>query len=162
MCIRDSASFDVVGVNKRVGVSFEHIVACILRLSRAAKPAPSGAEILYDLGDAASRVYSLHPLTLFPAVLGALEPDVAARAIKRSRNRKLAVRNLRTVDAAPREQRSKLRDPDAENLLRENVVDPLLQIGNPRFESINKPVHDLTQKYTALRKRCLLYTSRCV
>src|SRR5690606_36852966 len=87
-----------------------------------------------------------------PDVLGPLEPDVSPSAVEALGDRVLPGGILRAVDAPAGEESSELRDPDAEDLLREDVVNALVEIRYLRREAVGEPPRDLTQEDPRLRK----------
>ena len=84
-------------------------------------------------------------------MLDNLKPDIAGLAREGLSNRVLPVGVPRAIHAPAREQAGDLRDPDAEHLLRQDVVHPLLQIRHPRRQSFGQTAGDLAQKHSGLR-----------
>ena len=101
-------SLDVVGVNECVGMGFKTFGPVENGFCSAAKLA----------------------LVAIPRVFDALEPDVPIVAGEGFGDGVLAGGVLRAIDAAPREQAGDLRDADAEDLLGQDVIHALFQIGN--------------------------------
>ena len=64
-----------------------------------------------------------------PAMLCAFKPDISCLRLKRARHAMLAIGMFGTIEAPPREQGGKLRDADAKNLPRQDVIDAGMQIG---------------------------------
>src|SRR5262245_14346645 len=101
-------SFDVVGVDKRIGM---------------------GLEPLFAIKDYSGRTAVL-ALLVRPYVFHPLEPDVAIFAAKALSNGMLAVCVLRAVDAAPCQQTGEKGDSDAKDLVGEDVIDALFEVWN--------------------------------
>ena len=78
--------------------------------------------------------------------------DVALHILKAA-DRILAVGVFGTVDAAPGQQAGQFGDGDAKELLVEDVVHPLLQIGDLVLQPRQQPFGDLPQKYAGLARR---------
>lgn len=93
-----------------------------------------------------------HALPIFPLVLNALEPDIPA-GVAEPGNGVFAVGVLGAVQAPPGEQAGQLRDGDAKELLVENVVDALLQVGKFLRQPLDQPLGDLPQEHAGLAGR---------
>jgi hypothetical protein len=65
----------------------------------------------------------------------------------------LTVGPLRAVEAAPCDEAGQLGDPDAEDLLGQDVVDPLLQVRELVGQSLDEPLGDLAEEDSGLRER---------
>src|SRR5690606_6616880 len=133
------------------GVGLETVVAFILGLGRSAITATSIREnndLVTSQGIGREGL-----LSSSPGVFRPLEPVVAPIAVEALGDRVLADGILRAVHAAASEQRRKLRDPDPEYLFRENVIDPLFEVGDLRRQPVRQTPSNLTEKDTRLRKR---------
>ena len=73
-----------------------------------------------------------------PCVLDALEPDVAVVAVEGLGDGVLAVGALRAVDAPAGQQAGELGDADAEDLLGQDVIDALLEVGDLVLEPLGE------------------------
>lgn len=113
-----------------IGVGLQRVPALVLALGRAAE----------------------HALPALPPVLDALEPNIPA-GIPEPGNGVFAVGVLGAVQAPPGEQAGQLRDGDAKELLVENVVDALLQVGNLLRQPLDQPLGDLPQEHAGLAGR---------
>lgn len=103
--------------------------------------------VVFPLRCAAERTLAVLPVVLRPA-----KADVALGRLE-TRNGILAVWILRTIERSPREEARQLRDGDAEELLVEDVVKPLLQVGDLRLKPHDEPPRDLAQEDAALARR---------
>ena len=65
----------------------------------------------------------------------------------------LAVGIFRAIDTAAVKQTGQLRDGNAEELLVEDVIHPLLQIGDLIFKPHQQPLGNFTQKYAGFAGR---------
>lgn len=92
-------------MNELIGVGFQAVVSLILTLRR---PAENAA-------------------TVFPAVPGILETDVALNGIEGSHG-VAAVGIFAAIEAAAGEEAGDLRHGDAVDLLMEDVIQPFLQV----------------------------------
>lgn len=90
---------------------------------------------------------------VFPAVRQAAVADIALFMLKDGADGIGAVGAFGAVDAAPREQGGHLRDGDAVELFAEDVVKPLLQIGNLRCQSVDQALGDFAQEYARFAHR---------
>src|SRR5207249_2033045 len=81
-----------------------------------------------------------------PGVLGAFEPDVPIIGGERLGDGVLAFGMLRAIDAPPRKQTREMRDGNAEHLLRDNVIDALLQVRNLGRQTLVESAGDFTQE----------------
>ena len=116
-------------VNKRIGVGFAGIGAEILTLTGAAVFA------------AALRV---------PRVAAAVITQIALDVVENRADTVFAVGLLGAVERAAAHLSSEVGAGDAEDLLRHDVVDALLQIGDLLFETRQQPLGDLAQEDPAL------------
>ena len=119
-------------VNKRVGVGFAGVGAEILALACAAVFA------------AALRV---------PRVAAAVVAEIALHVVKSRADAVLAVGQFGTVEGAAAHLGGEVGARNAEDLLRHDVIDALLQVGNLLFETRQQPFHNLAQKNPALAAR---------
>src|SRR5699024_701142 len=145
--LRD-ASFDVVGVDEGVGVGFEVVTAGIITFACSAVDA-----LAVDVeGDLLTRqgVDAELALTPAPGVFGALEPDVAVLGREGLGDRVCAIVELCAVYASACQERRDLRDSDAENLYREDVIYPFGKIGKLQDQSVGEAVNDLAEEHTRL------------
>src|SRR4051812_14641503 len=90
----------------------------------------------------AVRAFAMRPL-----MQHALEPDVASIAGEAFNDRVLAHRVLRAIDTASRQQTRKMRNPDAEHLLRQDVIDSLLEARYLVRQSLVETAGDLAQEH---------------
>ena len=109
---------DVVGVNERVSVGFQSFAA--IQASSCSRR---------NIGTCSSSHVCSSPL----------EPYVARIVLERLCNRVRAVRVFAAIQTAPRQQTGQMRDADAEHLLCQDVIDPLLQIGNLVLQALRQP-----------------------
>ena len=116
-------------MNKRIGVGFAGIGAEILTLTGAAVFA------------AALRV---------PRVAAAVITQIALDVVENRADTVFAVGLLGAVERAAAHLSSEVGAGDAEDLLRHDVVDALLQIGDLLFETRQQPLGDLAQEDPAL------------
>lgn len=140
------ANSDVVCVNKRVGVSFE-IVASRVVVFASSAICTSAVGVNGDLL-AGQGVGTELALASAPGVFGALEPDLAVLGREGLGNRVRTVGELRAVDASACQERRKLRDAYPEDLLREDVIDALGQVGNLQDQSVSEAAHDLAEEHS--------------
>ncbi len=113
-----------------IGVGLQLVPTLILTFGRSAKQA----------------------FSILPGVFDPLIPDISAGILK-SRDVILAVGELGTVDTSPREQAGQFSDGDGVELVVENVVDALLQIGDLGLQPFDEPLGDLPQKYPGFAGR---------
>src|SRR5689334_23168565 len=92
-------------------------------------------------------------LAIRPLMLQAFEPNVASVVGKAFGNRVLSRGVLRAIHTASRQQTRKIRNPNAEHLLREDVIDTLLKAWYLVRQSFGETAGDLTQKHARLRAR---------
>ena len=92
-------------------------------------------------------------LAIDPRVFEPFEPNVAIVAGKALGDGVLAIGVLRTIEAAPRQQAGEMRDPDAEDLPCQDVIDPLLKVRNFGCQSLSKTTGDFAQEDPGLRTR---------
>lgn len=83
--------------------------------------------------------------------------DIALH-IGKAADRILAVGVFGAVDAAPGQQAGQLGDGDAIELIVEDVVHPLLQIGDLVGQPHQQPLGDLPQKHAGLARRVYVPT----
>jgi hypothetical protein len=119
-------------VNKRVGVGLAGIGAEILALAGTAVFA------------AALRV---------PFVAAAVVAQVALHVTENGSDTVLTVGLLGTVERAAAHLSGKVGASDTENLLRHDMVDALLQVGNLLFKACQEPFRNLAQEDPALAAR---------
>lgn len=93
-----------------------------------------------------------HALAVLPHMLRIFIADVALHILKAA-DRILAVGVLGAVDAAPSQQTGQLGDGNAVELLVEDMVHPLLQIGDLVLQPHQQPLGDLSQKHAGLTRR---------
>lgn len=125
-------------MDKLVGVAFQPIAAlgvAVFLLGRAAKDA----------------------FAVFPHVRCVLKTDVALHILKVG-DRVFTVGVFRAVHAPPPQQAGQLSDGNAVKLLVENVVHPLLQIGDLILQPHQQPLGDLPQKHTGFAGRVYVST----
>lgn len=91
-------------------------------------------------------------LSIFPAVLYAFVRDITTWIFKVG-NRIFAVGIFRAIDAAAGKQAGQLRDSNAIELLAEDMIHPLLQIGNFIFQPHQQPLSNFPQKYAGFAGR---------
>lgn len=145
------SSLDVVGVDEGVGVGLKVLTTVEGLLTGRAVLALAVGELL-DLVPVG--VGSDDPLRAAdPGVLNRLEPDVSVLIGERLGDRMGAVRQLRAIDAPAREQAGEVRDADAVDLLGQDVINPLLQIGDRVLEPCGQPARDLTEEHARLGER---------
>ena len=117
-------------MNKFVGVGFQAVVSLILTFRR---PAEDAAPV-------------------FPAVPGILEADVALNGIEVD-DRIAAIGIFAAIEAAARKEAGDLRHGDAVNLLMEDMVQPLLEIGDLIRQSHDQAPGNLPQEDAGLGRR---------
>src|SRR5258705_9968173 len=88
-----------------------------------------------------------------PRVLQPLKPDVASVVGEALGDGVIALCVLRAVQASPRQQTCELRDPDAEHLLRQDVVYARLQVRYLLCQPHGQAAGYLSQEYSGLRTR---------
>ena len=118
-------------MNELVGVGFERFVARVLAFARA-------AELAAIIG---------------PRMLDALESDVALFVAEPVANGVLSIRGFRAIHAAARQQSGEIGDGKSEKLIRKNVIDARLPVGNVAFQSGIEPSRDFAQKHARLGNR---------
>lgn len=111
----------LVGVDKGIGVAFQFGAAFVILLVGPAVPAA----------------------TILPRVFHALETDVAFEAVEDFADRILSVGGLGAIHRPAREQSGQLRDSESVKLVREDVIDPLLAVGDLSFQSSVETLGDL-------------------
>jgi hypothetical protein len=117
-------SLDVVGVNESVSV----VLQCFFTVQNCFWCAAKFA------------------LGFTPSVLDALEPDVAIVAGERFGDGVAAGGVLGTIHAPACQQAREVRGGDAEHLPGQDVVHPLLQIGNLLLQSLVEALGNLAQE----------------
>src|SRR5208282_1443552 len=93
----------------------------------------------------AERAPAIHPRVLHP-----LKPDVARLDGEGFGYRVGAVRVLRTIHTSPRQQAGEMGDADPEHLLRQNMIDARLKVGNFGRQSKVEAARDLPQEHARL------------
>ena len=88
-----------------------------------------------------------------PRVLKSLEPDIPIITRKRLRNRVTALRVLRAIHTAARQQAREMRDPDPKHLLRQDVVHARLQVRHLLLQPLGEPRRDLPEEHARLCHR---------
>ena len=139
-------SLDVVGVDEGVGVGFEALATVEGLLAGAAVLALAVGALLDRLAVLVGGLDELRGAD--PGVLDALEPDVAGLGREGLRDGVLAVGPLGAVDAAAGDQAGELGDADAEDLLGQDVVDALFEVGDLVLQSFDEARRDLAQEDT--------------
>ena len=117
-------------MDKGVGVGFAAVAAEVLAFAGAATLA------------AALRV---------PGVLAAVVAEIALRIAEGGGDAVLAVGKFGAIERPAAHLGGEVGTGNAEDLSGHNVVDPLLQVGNLRFQPSQQPLGDLAQEDATLR-----------
>ena len=116
--------FGILGVDKFVGVALQCVVAVVYL---PARPALAASAVL-------------------PGVFRRPEADISIRIVKGRANRIGPVRLFAAIDRTARQEGRQFGNGYAEQLLGENVVGPLLSIGNPLAQPLHQPFGNLAQE----------------
>ena len=107
--------------------------------------APTGADKDFLTGEGVNAAIACAGFVI-PSVLGAFKPDVAFWGVEGCADGVLTVGVLLAVDTAASDEGGELSDSNPVNLLGENVVNPLLRIGNQGGQPIVESAGRLPQK----------------
>ncbi len=126
-------SRDVVGVDEGIGVVFQPLRPIKNRLPCSTVTA----------------------FSILPVMFRALKPNITGIVGEPLGDGMCALGVSGAIDAPPRQQAGEVGDADAENLLGENVIDPLFKIGNLLRQSFGEAAGDLARKHPRLRKKVI-------
>ena len=92
-------------------------------------------------------------LAVYPSVLASYIAQVALHVTENGTDTVFAVGLLSAVECTAAHLGGEVGARDAENLLRHDVIDALLQVGNLLFEACQEPFRNLAQEDPALAAR---------